>query len=173
MHQRTRYEEVRFAPHARAAGTRATAWVLLSVAVPAAALTVASPATVAAARAPGADSSALVAVLALALAWAVVARLAVTAVAVLLAHVPGAVGATARHVAVVASPAVLRSVVRVAAGAAVAVAPVTATTAALADAGPSPTPTPTSSVRVVSADELPVLDRLVPTLTATATPTAP
>ena len=162
MQQRSRYDEVRPRPHARAAGTRAMAWLLLSVAVPAAALTVASPGTLAAARAPGADSSALVAELALVLAWAVVARLAVTAVAVLLAHLPGAVGAAARRVAVVTSPAVLRSVVRVAAGATVAVVPLAATTAALADAGPSPTSTPASSVRILPTGELPVLDRIVP-----------
>ncbi len=171
MHQRSRYDEVRPGPHARAAGTRAMAWVLLSVVAPAAALTVASPATVAAARAPGADSSALVAAVALALAWAVVARLALTAVAVLLARLPGAVGSAARRVAVVASPAVLRSVVRVAAGATVAVAPLTATTAALADIGPAPTPT--STVRVLSTGgELPVLDRIVPTTTAPPPPPA-
>ncbi len=160
-------------PHGPVAATGATAGVVTTAALPALGLALVTPGTVEAATVPGADVSSLLAAVALGLAWLVVTRLALTAAAVLLARVPGFLGAAAGRVAVATSPAVLRSLVRIAAGAAVLTAPGPAAGTALADAGPSPAATTTAtaaSVRVLPADEVPVLDRVV---RVAATPPAP
>ena len=137
-----------------------------------AAVVLLTPSTVGAARAPGADPSALVAATALGLGWLVVARLVVATLAALASAVPGVVGTTARRVAGVVSPRFARSAVRIACGVAVAGAPLAGAGAALADP-PDPTTartTGTSAVRIVQPP-VPVLDRqVVMTATPSATP---
>jgi hypothetical protein len=142
-------------------GAAATFGLLLAAVLPAVCATAVTPGTLATARAPGADTSSLVAALALLTAWVVIARLAITAVAVVLAHLPGAFGSVARRVALVASPALLRSFVRVAAGVVAVATPLTATTAALADIGPSSGSGTAATVRIIPAGTVPVLDRRV------------
>ncbi len=124
----------------RAGALSAGVALLVFAALPVCVLAVVTPSTFGAATAPAADVSALVAGAALLLAWAVALRLAVTALAAPLAHLPGAVGAFASRVADAASPAVLRSLVRIAMGASVVVVPCGLSGVALADAGPEPMP---------------------------------
>jgi len=113
-----------------------------------------TPSTLSAARAADADASALLCLAAVALAWLIVARLALALVAVLLGLLPGMLGRAGRRVATAMTPRLLRSLVRAACGLAVVGAPLTAVGPVLAD-------TPTPSVRVVPATPFPVLDRVV------------
>lgn len=85
--------------------------------------------TWAAATDPRAGAGAMLAGLAAVVAWVVVVRLLVTALAVALAALPGALGDLGRTVATTWSPAVTRGLVRAALGAAVASGPLAAQTA--------------------------------------------
>ena len=153
--------------------TRAVVGLVASTVLPAMALLAWTPSTARAATAPGADVSALLAVGALLLAWLVVARLTVTLLAVLVAVLPGAVGAAAGRVADAVTPRLLRSVVRVACGAAVAGAPIVGAGSALADPVTAPTrpaPVTSSGVRLVDPAQLPLLDRVAVEPTRAARP---
>ncbi len=149
--------------------TAATAGLVLAAAVPAAVLGSLAPSTLAAARAPGADASALVAAAALAVAALLTLRLLVTTAAVLLAAVPGGAGAAAAVFAARVAPALLRGTVRVAVGATVAAAPLLGGIASAASTpstgsittAESAAPTPMPSPGVTAA--FPDLDRLVTT----------
>jgi hypothetical protein len=134
-------------------GTRGAGLGLL-VAAEAAAVAVllaVTPPTAVAARAPDADVSALLAALALAGGWLLVARLGLLAAAAVVALLPGAVGRGAAVVAVRLAPCLLRQAVVVAVGAA------TVLPAAAAPALAAPPP-----------PDLPRLDRVVSWLTPPA-----
>ena len=138
-----------------------------------AAVTLLTPATLHAAHGTGADVSALVAAAALGLAWLVVVRLLVTTVAVLASALPGVTGTLARRIADAVSPRFVRSTVRIACGIAVAATPLSGAAVALADPPPPPVVTaslPSTTVRLVAAPAVPVLDRQV---TVRSVPTAP
>jgi hypothetical protein len=107
--------------------------------VPLAVLVAVTPATWAAASRPGAGADALLAGLAAVGGWLIAARLVVTAAAVGLAQLPGALGRTARAVATTWTPALARGLVRAALGAAVASGPVLAHGTAMADEPAYPT----------------------------------
>jgi nucleoid-associated protein YgaU len=115
----------------------------------AAALAVATPDAARAALAPGADTGDLLSGLALLGAWAVTARVALTALAVGLAALPGAVGRLGRAVAAACTPALLRSIVRTALGASVVAGPLLSGTAFADAASPQALP------------GLPLLDRVM------------
>jgi hypothetical protein len=134
--------------HAKVLG--ACGALLATAGAPVWVLAVLTPGTVTAATASGADESALVAAVAIALAWVVAARLAIAAVAAAVAVLPGAVGAVAGRVAGAATPAMLKSLVGAAVGVWVLGGPVAPCFAAVADNGPGP-----------GAARLPVLDRLI------------
>jgi resuscitation-promoting factor RpfA len=128
-------------------------------------LVLVSPTTLAAARAAGADVSALVAAAAVGLAWLLVGRLLLTTVGVLAASAPGAVGAAGRKLAVAVTPRLLRSVVQMACGACVVAGRVAGASPAFADppdpaAGASAS---TPAVRIIDPRLVPVLDRAVQT----------
>jgi resuscitation-promoting factor RpfA len=114
---------------------RTTATLALAVATlgPLAILAVVTPATWAAATGPDADAGALLAGLAAAAGWVVVLRLVVTALAVAVASLPGALGRLGRQTATTLSPAMARGLVRAALGAAVVSAPILAQPGAFAD----------------------------------------
>jgi resuscitation-promoting factor RpfA len=124
-------------------------------AAPVALLVTVTSASLQAATAPGADVSAMLAGLAALVGWVVSARLLVTALAVLLAALPGSCGRAGRKLAAAWSPAMLRGLVRAALGVAVATGPVLGAAAAFADLAP-----------------LPVLDRVVATPAQTTAPPA-
>jgi resuscitation-promoting factor RpfA len=135
-----------------AAGSRrATAGLVAGATLAAAALAALTAPTLQAARAPGADPSALLSGLALLLGWCLVVRLVLLATVVLASRLPGAGGAAAAGWVERLAPRLLRSVVRLAVGVAVAAAPVAASATAMA-APPDP---------VAVAAALPTLDRMV------------
>jgi LysM repeat protein len=97
---------------------RATLGLLTSgTAVGVALLLLVTRGTLATARAPGADGSALLAALALGCAWFVAGRLTLLTLAALAALVPGVVGRAAGRVAIRLAPALLRQAVVVVVGA--------------------------------------------------------
>jgi len=148
------------APPRRVIRAGATVGLLASTAVPALGLLLLTPSTLAAARAEGADASALLAAAALALGWLVVLRLVLMALAVVAAALPGNVGTAARCLAEAVAPRALRSAARIACGVAVVGAPLAATGVALADPPTWPASS-SSTVRLVDPADLPVLDRSV------------
>ena len=131
----------------------ATLVLLVASLVPAALLAALTPDTWAAATRAGADAGSLLAALAVALAWLVVARLGVTAGAAVLAGLPGRVGQVGRRTASAWSPALARRLVRAALGVAVVSGPALSHAAAFADQG-----------------GYPILDRVI---TSPATPRRP
>jgi resuscitation-promoting factor RpfA len=148
------------APPAR----RARRALVASTGAAATAVTLLTPATLDAARGAAADLSALVAAAALGLAWVVVVRLLAATVAVLASALPGVSGTLAGRVAHRVSPRFARSTVRIACSLAVAGTPLAGSAVAFADPPHPPAVTrsvPGSTVRLVAAPVVPVLDRQV------------